>query len=156
MRLIVGLGARAGVAADELEALVAAVLADAGLEPASVGTLATLDRRAGEPGVVELARRFGWALVGYPAEQLAAEAVPHPSERTRGAVGTPSVAEAAALRAARDATGGVPGRLVVPRRGGGPALAAVAAPTPADLPVDHGVVAGTMPGFATFERATTP
>jgi cobalamin biosynthesis protein CbiG len=59
--------------------------------------LATLDARATEPGVVEAATRRGWPLTGHPAAVLAAVAVPTPSEGVAAAIGTPSVAEAAAL-----------------------------------------------------------
>jgi histidinol-phosphate aminotransferase len=59
--------------------------------------LATLDTRAAEPGLRHAAERLGWPLTGYPAAALAAVAVPAPSDRVARAVGTPSVAEAAAL-----------------------------------------------------------
>jgi cobalamin biosynthesis protein CbiG len=59
--------------------------------------LATLDTRAAEPGVLAAAERLGWPLVGHPAAELAAVPVPAPSGRVAAAVGTPSVAEAAAL-----------------------------------------------------------
>jgi cobalt-precorrin 5A hydrolase len=59
--------------------------------------LATLDARATEPGVLEAAARRGWSLVGHDAAVLARVAVPSPSSRVAGLVGTPSVAEAAAL-----------------------------------------------------------
>lgn len=99
--LVVGVGASRGVPADELDALVTAVLADAGLVAESVRALATVDLKAAEPGIVELARRRGWPLVTFTAAELADQDVPNPSEVVRAAVGTPSVAEAAALLAAR-------------------------------------------------------
>jgi cobalamin biosynthesis protein CbiG len=89
----VGIGAVSGVAPDEVLAAVDAVL------PAGTGgvRLATLDARAREPGLREAAARRGWALVGHPATALAAVPVPTPSDRVAAAVGTGSVAEAAAL-----------------------------------------------------------
>jgi histidinol-phosphate/aromatic aminotransferase/cobyric acid decarboxylase-like protein len=91
--ITVGVGARAGVGADEVLAALDAVL------PAPEGPvgLATLDVRAAEPGLREAAARRGWPLTGHPAAALAAVPVPAPSERVAAAVGTPSVAEAAAL-----------------------------------------------------------
>ncbi|MBP0462170.1 Rv2231c family pyridoxal phosphate-dependent protein CobC, partial [Streptomyces montanisoli] len=95
--LTVGVGARRGVTADEVIALVADALLDGGLRPARVARLATLDARAREPGLVAAAARLGVPLCGYTAEALAAVEVPHASEAVRAAVGTGSVAEAAAL-----------------------------------------------------------
>ncbi|MEU4379816.1 precorrin-3B C(17)-methyltransferase [Micromonospora echinofusca] len=95
--LVVGVGASRGVPADEVRGLLARVLAEAGLSPASVRHLASADIKADEAGVRAGADAFGVPLVTYPATQLAAVDVPHPSEVVRAAVGTPSVAEAAAL-----------------------------------------------------------
>ena len=90
---VVGIGARPGVSADEVLAAVDAVL-PAGADGVR---LATLDARAVEPGLVEAAVARGWPLTGHPATALAAVPVPSPSPRVAAAVGTPSVAEAAAL-----------------------------------------------------------
>ncbi|WP_233489381.1 Rv2231c family pyridoxal phosphate-dependent protein CobC [Blastococcus sp. TF02-09] len=89
----VGLGAVSGVDADEVLAAVDAVL------PAGTAEvrLATLDVRAAEPGIREAAARRGWTLVGHPAAALARVPVPTSSARVAAAVGTGSVAEAAAL-----------------------------------------------------------
>ena len=56
-----------------------------------------MDAKAAEPGITQAAAQRGWPLVSYPADVLAAVAVPNPSDAARRAVGTPSVAEAAAL-----------------------------------------------------------
>jgi cobalt-precorrin 5A hydrolase len=89
----VGVGAVSGVTAEEVLAAVDAVL-PAG---ATDVTLATLDIRATEPGVAAAAGRRGWSVTAYPAARLAEVAVPSPSDRVATRVGTPSVAEAAAL-----------------------------------------------------------
>ncbi|MEU4106560.1 cobalamin biosynthesis protein, partial [Streptomyces tanashiensis] len=47
-----GVGARSGAPADEVLALVGAVLREAGLTRADVRSLGTLDARAAEPGIV--------------------------------------------------------------------------------------------------------
>ena len=90
---VVGIGAASGVSAEEVLAAVDAVL--------PTGTawvrLATFDARAVEPGIVAAAARRGWPLTGHPAPELTAVAVPSPSSRVAAAVGTASVAEAAAL-----------------------------------------------------------
>ncbi|MET8772131.1 cobalamin biosynthesis protein, partial [Streptomyces sp. NPDC004658] len=95
--LVVGVGASKGAPAEEVLGLVEEALREAGLSPRSVAELATVDAKAGEPGIVAAAERLGVPLVTYSAEQLAAVEVPNPSDAPLAAVGTPSVAEAAAL-----------------------------------------------------------
>ncbi|PCG84544.1 L-threonine-O-3-phosphate decarboxylase [Streptomyces sp. WZ.A104] len=95
--LVVGVGARRGVPGDEVFALIEAVLSGAGLSTADVVEVATVDARAGEPGIVAAAARLGVPVRPHPAAALAAVRVPHPSGAVAAAVGTPSVAEAAAL-----------------------------------------------------------
>ncbi|AWT42349.1 MULTISPECIES: precorrin-3B C(17)-methyltransferase [Streptomyces] len=106
--LVVGVGASRGAPVEEVLGLVEGALRDAGLSVRSVAELATVDAKAGEPGLVGAAERLGVPLVTYTAEELAAIEVPNPSDAPLAAVGTPSVAEAAAL-----ARGG---ELVVPKR----------------------------------------
>ncbi|GGV81370.1 MULTISPECIES: precorrin-3B C(17)-methyltransferase [Streptomyces] len=106
--LVVGVGASRGVPAEEVRGLVEQALGEAGLSARSVAALATVDAKADEPGVVAAAEQLGVPLLTYPAQQLAAVPVPHPSRAPLDAVGTPSVAEAAAL------AGG--GDLLVPKR----------------------------------------
>ncbi|WP_093848539.1 precorrin-3B C(17)-methyltransferase [Streptomyces pini] len=113
--LAVGVGASRGAPAEEVAALVGQALADAGLSPLSVTELATVEAKAGEEGVVETARRLGVPLRTYPADELAAVPVPHPSDAPLAAVGTPSVAEAAALLACGEGA-----ELVVPKRKSAP------------------------------------
>ncbi|PZG14462.1 precorrin-3B C(17)-methyltransferase [Micromonospora craterilacus] len=95
--LVAGVGASRGVPAPEVRDLLAKVLAGVGLSPASLRHLASADVKADEPGIVATAEASGVPLVTYPAAELAAVDVPNPSEVVRAAVGTPSVAEAAAL-----------------------------------------------------------
>ncbi|MCM3266224.1 precorrin-3B C(17)-methyltransferase [Streptomyces thermoviolaceus] len=106
--LVVGVGASRGVPAEEVRGLVEQALREAGLSARSVAALATVDAKADEPGVVAAAEQLGVPLLTYPAQRLAVVPVPHPSRAPLDAVGTPSVAEAAAL------AGG--GDLLVPKR----------------------------------------
>ena len=92
--LVIGVGARAGVTADELEALVLEILGD---KVDEVIAVATLDSKAQETGLRMLCVRRGWNLHSHTAEELAAVDVPTPSQKAKQAVGTPSVAEAAAM-----------------------------------------------------------
>ncbi|MGW7258104.1 precorrin-3B C(17)-methyltransferase [Streptomyces sp. NPDC054834] len=106
--LVVGVGASRGAPADEVLGLIEAALRDAGLSSKSVAHLATVDAKAAEPGIVAAAERLGVPLVTYSAEELAGVEVPNPSDAPLAAVGTPSVAEAAALVRG--------GELLVPKR----------------------------------------
>jgi len=86
-----------------------------------IGVVATIETRAGEPAVIELA--VGRTLRTYPAAVLDAVDVPHPSPVVRRLTGTGSVAEAAALLAARELGGG---ELVVGKQRGRGVTVAVA------------------------------
>ncbi|MFD6494510.1 precorrin-3B C(17)-methyltransferase [Streptomyces sp. NPDC060188] len=121
--LVVGVGASRGAPVDEVLGLVEEALADAGLCVRSVAELATVDAKSQEPGILGAAARLGVPVVTRTAGELAAVTVPNPSDAPLAAVGTPSVAEAAAL------AGG--GELLVPKRksvraDGRPAMATVA------------------------------
>ncbi|MEU3420903.1 precorrin-3B C(17)-methyltransferase [Streptomyces murinus] len=106
--LVVGVGASRGAPVDEVLGLIQETLREAGLSPRSVTELATVDAKSKEPGILGAAGRLGVPVVTYSAEELAAVEVPNPSAAPLAAVGTPSVAEAAAL------LGG--GELLVPKR----------------------------------------
>lgn len=116
--LIAGVGASRGAPAAEVIELLNSTLAGAGLAAASLRELATVAAKATEPALLAAAEHFGVPLVSHPAQLLAGIAVPNPSETVRAAVGTPSVAEAAAL------AGG--GQLVVTKHRSAHATVAVA------------------------------
>jgi cobalt-precorrin 5A hydrolase/precorrin-3B C17-methyltransferase len=98
--LVAGVGASRNVSCAEVLGLIDDTLAQAGLSSASITALATVDAKAAEPGLVAAARQRGWPLLTYPAARLAEVPVPNPSAAALAAVGTPSVAEAAALASA--------------------------------------------------------
>lgn len=93
--LCVGVGAGSRVGAADI---VAAVLEVCGEAPVRV--LASLDRKTSSPPFLDAAAVLGATLIGYSAEYLAAVPVPNPADSVDGVVGTPSVAEAAAILAA--------------------------------------------------------
>jgi cobalt-precorrin 5A hydrolase/precorrin-3B C17-methyltransferase len=98
--LIIGAGASRGAPGAEIGKLIDDTLVEAGVSPRSVRNIATADLKADEPGLQAAASERGWPVVTFPARRLAEVPVPNPSEVVRRAVGTPSVAEAAALVAA--------------------------------------------------------
>ncbi|MFE5242268.1 MULTISPECIES: Rv2231c family pyridoxal phosphate-dependent protein CobC [unclassified Streptomyces] len=116
--LVVGVGARHGVPAEEVLGLIRSALEEAGLAAGDVVELATLDTRAGDPGITGAAARLGVPVRSYAAGALARVRVPNPSAAPRAAVATGSVAEAAALMTA--------GELLVPKRKSASATCAVA------------------------------
>jgi cobalt-precorrin 5A hydrolase/precorrin-3B C17-methyltransferase len=128
--LVIGVGGSRGVPAGEVRGLLDRVLRDAGLSAASIRCLATADLKADEAGIVDTARALGVPLVTWPVADLAAVDVPHPSEVVRAAVGTPSVAEAAALLGERHP--GRPGdvELLAPKTASAMATVAVARHAP--------------------------
>jgi cobalt-precorrin 5A hydrolase/precorrin-3B C17-methyltransferase len=96
--LVLGIGASRGVKVEELQELVTTTLKEHGLSSLSVSHVATVDAKADEGGIVGLCAKTGWPLVTHPADVLARTEVPNPSEHPLEAVGTPSVAEAAAMQ----------------------------------------------------------
>jgi cobalamin biosynthesis protein CbiG len=118
--LAVGTGCSRGCSAEELLELIDGALADARATPADVFALATVDLKAREPGLREAARRRGWPVELHAAAALKHMPVPTPSAVVERHVGTPSVAEAAALLTA------APADLVIPKRRSANATCAIA------------------------------
>ncbi len=100
MRVILGMGCDRHTPLATLETAVDQALAEAGLDRSAVMALATIDRKSDEPALLALAENNRWPLRFFSAEQLAQVPVPNPSEVVRKYMGTPAVAEAAALLAA--------------------------------------------------------
>ena len=131
-----------------LEAAVEKSLVSAGLAAAAVAGVASLDRKSDEPGLLALCQQHQWPLKIFTADHLAAIPVPNGSPVVARQVGTPSVAEAAALAAA-----GTGARLLAPKtvvrgeRASGAATCAVALATSPWAPA-RGVldVIGSGPG----------
>ncbi|GHF50389.1 hypothetical protein GCM10018790_30220 [Kitasatospora xanthocidica] len=119
--LVVGIGATAGADRTEAMRLLTATLAETGLALDAVARLATVAGKADHPAVRWAAYCLGGVPVDeHPAQDLAGLPVPNPSARVGAAVGTASVAEAAALASAPG------GRLVVAKRKSATATVAVA------------------------------
>lgn len=123
-RLVLGLGCSTTATPEAATVAASAALASAGLAPEGVGTVATIDRRVEHHAVIALARSLSASLVGFAPAALAGVAVPSPSPAVERAMGTGSIAEAAALLASR-------GTLVVPKRVAGPGVTVAVAERPA-------------------------
>ncbi len=98
--LWLGMGCERNTSLSLLERLVDGALADQGLAAEAVAGLASAERKADEPALLQLAERRGWSLRCFAADALNAVAVPNPSAAVAAELGTASVAEAAALLAA--------------------------------------------------------
>ncbi|MFV2001918.1 MAG: precorrin-3B C(17)-methyltransferase, partial [Paracoccaceae bacterium] len=108
-----GLGCVRGCAPDEMWALVTRALGECNIAPGAVAAVASLDLKANEPAVIEVAARLGVPFRLFSAVELEAEAVrlANPSDVVFAEVGCHGVAEGAAL-----AAGGPDGVLVVAKR----------------------------------------
>ena len=69
-RYAAGVGCRRGKEAEELEAFLRGNLLRCGVGVRELKALASIDLKKDEPGLVEVARRFGVPFVTYPAETL--------------------------------------------------------------------------------------
>lgn len=99
--LVVGVGCARGAPAEEIAGLIDEALRQAGVVAQAVRGVATLDRKADEPGLRTLVAEHGWTLWTYAAAELAeVEGRFERSPVVARAVGTPAVAAPAALLAA--------------------------------------------------------
>ena len=98
-RQLLGVGCARHADPEELWGLVEATLAEAGIAPGAVACVATIDLKADEPAMNEVARRLGVPLRLFTAEELEAETpkLAHPSEVVFAEVGCHGVSEGAAL-----------------------------------------------------------
>ncbi len=100
MQLVLGMGCDRGASLQTLEAAIDQALAIIGESRSAVTALATIDKKNDEVALLALAAEHHWPLNFYTAEELARVKVPNPSEVVRKYMGTPAVAEAAAMLAA--------------------------------------------------------
>ena len=125
--LVAGVGCERNAGAPEVIALVEAALSSQNLSPLSLAALASIDIKADEPALHAAARHFNVPLRLFSAAELAQERyrLKQPSDYVEDTVGTPSVAEAAALKA---------GPLVVDKQKSERATCAIGrAPRPIDV-----------------------
>ncbi|MDH4274649.1 MAG: cobalamin biosynthesis protein [Gammaproteobacteria bacterium] len=101
MNVILGVGCDRDTSIETLTAAVTLALDASKLMRADVCGVASIDKKNDERCILELAEKNAWPLQFFSAQQLAAVAVPNPSETVRRYMGTPAVAEAAALLAAK-------------------------------------------------------
>ncbi len=98
--LWIGVGCQRGVSKLAIECAIESVFINYDLDLATIAGIATIDLKADELGLFDYCRQKGWVLKIYRPGWLNSVAVAHPSRSVAAAVGTKSVAEAAALCAA--------------------------------------------------------
>ena len=146
--LAVGVGCERDCSEAELRELVARTIADAGLAPESVTAVVSIDVKADEPAVHDVARNLRVPARFFPAERLERETprLANPSDIVFREVGAHGVAEAAALAAA-----GPDSELIVPKQKSARATCAIARspnidPQAVGMPRGHLSIVGTGPG----------
>lgn len=100
MRVMLGLGCDRNTPLITVQKAIEQALDGVGLTLKDVAGAASIDKKNDEPALLQLAQQHDWPLHFFPAEALAQVPVPNPSETVRKYMGTPAVAEAAALLAA--------------------------------------------------------
>ena len=136
--LCLGVGTAKGAGFNELLELVESVCEQHDLSHAAIAAIGTHELKGAEPAMLALAAHLGVPLRLFTTEELAAVAVPNPSAHPQRAVGTPSVAEAAASLLA-----GEDGALIVEKHKRAQATCAFAR---APHPVDPADLPGRAPG----------
>ncbi len=121
--IVVGIGCRSGVTADEVHVAIRAALAAHAVEPGDVEALAVPEQKSGEAGIHAAAGALGVivVIIGRPALEAAASRTLTSSMRSLAATGAPSASEAAALAAI-----GPAGALLGPRVATGSVTCALA------------------------------
>jgi cobalt-precorrin 5A hydrolase len=98
--LWVGIGCQRGVSKLEIESAIEWVFIEYDLDLATIAGIATIDLKADEIGLREYCRAAGWFLKTYRPERLNSVSGVRSSAIVASFMGTPSVAEAAAMCAA--------------------------------------------------------
>jgi len=118
--LVVGIGCNSATQADEIESTVRLILLEHNLSFLSIHSLATIDIKAAEPGLVKFAAKYGFPLLSFPAAGLNTVGGVAKSETVFKATGAYAVSEPAALLASGAS------RLLLPKRKSGNVTVSVA------------------------------
>ncbi len=95
----VGIGCNRGTSADEIVAALNDLLQIHRIHPKSLQVFGSIDLKADEGGILDTASRFSRPLFFFSRDALGAVDVPNPSGVVQKFVGTPAVAEPAAILA---------------------------------------------------------
>jgi precorrin-4 C11-methyltransferase len=109
--LVLGIGCERGISLEALDDGLSRFLDEHRFSSRSIGTLASVDVKSDEEALLEFARKNGWEIAFFRSTELAGVPdLPNPSPIVEKCIGTPGVAEPAALLAAGE------DRLLVPKQ----------------------------------------
>ena len=100
--LWLGIGCERGTSKELIARGIEQVFSANNLAIEAIAAMATIDIKTNEKGILELCKEWNLHLKTFPAEILKSVDVPSPSTIVNREVGTPSVAEAAALLASKN------------------------------------------------------
>ncbi|MEH1900382.1 MAG: cobalamin biosynthesis protein [Nostoc sp.] len=100
----VGIGCKGGTSWQLIDRAIEQIFRENQLCQSAIAGIATIDTKASEVGLVELCNLRNLPLKTFSAQILRSVCVPNPATITDHKVGTPSVAEAAAILAASQLT----------------------------------------------------
>ena len=123
-----GMGCRRGITQEILERSLRSALGAANLCPQALGKIASIDRKAGEPGLLALCHKLGLPFLTYTAGELMEISGSFTlSPFVKATVGVDNVCERSAVR-------GSGGKLLLPKQAGdGVTVALAAAPYQVDF-----------------------
>lgn len=140
--LVLGIGCNSGTSAQEIESAVRKTLADQNLSFLALHSIATIDIKKNEPGLVSFAEKCGLDIRIFNADMLnTVKGVAH-SRAAKKATGAQAVAEPSALLAAGS------GQLLVPKQKIGNVTVALAKKSEGRRKMEYGkiFIVGTGPG----------
>lgn len=140
--LVLGIGCNSGTSGQEIESAVRKTLADHNLSFLSLHSIATIDIKKKEPGLVLFAEKSGLDIQTFRVDELNTVKGITPSRAAIKATGAQAVAEPSAFLAAGN------GELLVPKQKIGNVTVAVAKKTGGRRIMDYGkiFIVGTGPG----------
>ena len=97
--LVIGIGCNSGTQAAEIENVVKETLDKHNLSPSSLHSIATIDRKASEPGLLAFAQKHGIKIVSFTPDELNRVEGIAKSEAALKATGANAVAEPSAILA---------------------------------------------------------
>lgn len=98
--LWVGIGCKRGTSWQLIDQAIEQIFRENQLCQSAIAGIATIDTKSSEVGLIELCNLRNLSLKTFSAQNLRCVCVPNPAKITDHKVGTPSVAEAAAILAA--------------------------------------------------------
>lgn len=127
--LVVGVGCNRGTTAEEILSAIEKVFERFEISLKCIKTLASIDAKQNETGLIEAVNKLKVGVIWYSKEQLKEMETPNPSSTVKRHMGVDSVCEAAALLTAQN-TGQrqTHARLLIPKQKMGNVTVAVAGP----------------------------